>query len=76
MKPRGSQKRKKKNKKDKEEGRKRCKENRAAEEDTGIKPSLKTGRFGNTGASGLKPTQLFEGYVHEYRKEFVLASVN
>ena len=40
-----------------------------------IKPSLKTGRFGDTGASGLKPTQLFEGHVHKHRQEFVQASV-
>ena len=43
--------------------------------ETEIKPSLKTGRFGETGASGLKPTQLFEGHVHKYRQEFVHASV-
>ena len=71
QKPRGSQKRKKTKtkKKGRKEGRKRRKEIKAAEGDKEIKPNLKTGRFGDTGASGLNPTQLFEGYVHKYRKK-------
>ena len=67
--------REKENRKEKKEHRKRRKEIRTAEVETGIKPGLKTGRFGDTGASGLNPTQLFEGHVHKYRQEFVQASV-
>ena len=60
---------------DKKEGRKRRKEAKAAEVKEPIKPSIKTGRFGDAGASGLKPTQLFEDYEHKYKKEFVQASL-
>ena len=63
----GQSKKKKKNRKDKKEGRKRRKDARAAEAEAGIKSSLKTGRFGDTGNSNLKPTQLFEDHDHTYK---------
>ena len=71
----GQSKKKKKNRKDKKEGRKRRKDARAAEAEAGIKSSLKTGRFGDTGNSNLKPTQLFEDHDHTYKQEYVQASV-
>ena len=70
-----SPKKKKKSRKDEKEGRKWRNEARAAETEAGIKSSLKTGRFGDTGNSNLKPTQLFEGHDHTYKQEYVQASV-
>ena len=63
----GWSKKKKKNRIDKKEGRKRRKDASAAEAEAGIKSSLKTGRFGDTGNYNLKPTQLFEDHDHTYK---------
>ena len=71
----GKSRKKKSDKKERKETRKRRKEVKAAEAKGPIKTSIKPGRFGDAGSSGLKPTQLFDDHVHQFGKEFIQASV-